>query len=213
MRNRIRKDIIIIGILVILMIAAAMIMPEVHMHSAVEFINSFGILAPIAYILVMFLAIVISPIPSLPLVVLAAGFFGPFLAGVYSIIGAMIGAVVAFFISKKFARDAIKIKYGKIIKKLDKYNENYLVLAVFGTRLIPLFNFDVISYASGLTKIKFWKFATATFFGMIPMTFLFAYSGKVLFEGNAMLSVILSIVLVYLVYISPSILKYIKKFI
>jgi len=213
MKFEIKKHIIVMGIVVAAMIAAAVIMPEVNMHSVGGIINTFGVLAPIAYIIIMFFAIIISPIPSLPLVVLAAGFFGPFLAAIYSIIGAMIGAVAAFFISKVFARDVIQEYYKDTVKKLDKYNENYLALVIFGTRLIPLFNFDVISYASGLTKVRFWKFAAATLFGMIPMTFLFAYSGKVLFAGNAALTVILSIALFYILYKSNSILKYIKKFI
>jgi uncharacterized membrane protein YdjX (TVP38/TMEM64 family) len=48
---------------------------------------------------------------------------------------------------------------------------------VFLTRLSPLFPFNVQNYAYGLTRILFWQYGLASFFGMMPGTFLYVYLG------------------------------------
>lgn len=64
-----------------------------------------------------------------------------------------------------------------------------LRIAILLTRLIPIFSFALISYAAGVTAIHAWRFAVATFAGMLPMTLVFAGLGNT-FKLNPVLTVI-----------------------
>ena len=73
----------------------------------IPFLQSLGVLGPIVYMLIMVLAVVISPIPSLPLDAAAGVVYGPFLGTVYSVAGAEGGALISFFIARSLGREAI----------------------------------------------------------------------------------------------------------
>ncbi len=46
------------------------------------------------------------------------------------------------------------------------------------TRLSPVFPFNMINYGYGLTKVKFWHYALASWVGMLPGTITFVYFGS-----------------------------------
>jgi len=165
-------------------------------------LDSAGALAPILYMLVMAAAIVVSPIPSLPLDIMAGAYFGPWLATLYTSIGALIGANISFLIARFLGRALVErfIKFDKAF--WEACSESILVKIVFISRLIPFISFDVISYGAGLTRMSLWKFSVATFFGMLPMTFLFAYYGSI-FKINSTLTYVLGIVMVALFLLLP----------
>lgn len=172
-----------------------------------QLISSCGVFAPIIYIFIMALAIVISPIPSIPLDILAGVLFGGFIGGLYSVIGALIGSMIAFFISRKYFRKWAKKKFRKEIKVFDNYKDNSLVLFIFLTRLLPVFQFDIISYGAGLTKIKWWKFMVATLFGMTPITFFIAFYGESIIKSNIWINILLTFVMIFLMWYLPKKLK------
>lgn len=165
-------------------------------------LDSVGALAPILYMLVMAAAIVVSPIPSLPLDIMAGAYFGPWLATLYTSIGALIGANISFLIARFLGRALVErlIKFDRVF--WEACSESILVKIVFVSRLIPFISFDVISYGAGLTRMSLWKFSVATFFGMLPMTFLFAYYGSI-FKINSTLTYVLGIAMVAVFLLLP----------
>ncbi len=165
-------------------------------------LDSAGALAPILYMLVMAAAIVVSPIPSLPLDIMAGAYFGPWLGTLYSAVGALIGANISFLIARFLGRALVErfIKFDKAF--WEACSESILVKIVFVSRLIPFISFDVISYGAGLTRMSLWKFSVATFFGMLPMTFLFAYYGSI-FKISSTLTYVLGIVMVAVFLLLP----------
>lgn len=168
-------------VFLILFILGFYYIPNFNLDSIVSFIGSLGVVGPLVLIVIMAAAIVISPIPSIPLTISSGIVFGGFLGGVYSLIGAGFGALFAFLISKKLGRDLMKKYLKKDLDLLDNINDNYLFFFIFIARLLPIFHFDILSYAAGLTRISSWKFMLATILGMIPATFIFSYSGEVIF--------------------------------
>lgn len=169
-------------------------------------ISSFGPVAPIVYICIMALAIIISPIPSLPLDAMAGAMWGPLLGTLYSLIGAEIGAIIAFLIARYIGKDAIERILHKDITFCKQCSENHLTWFILGMRLLPIFQFDIVSYGAGLTNISLKRFAIATFIGMIPATFLFSYFGESIILGSTF-SVILTSVIVAGFFIAPIIIK------
>jgi uncharacterized membrane protein YdjX (TVP38/TMEM64 family) len=167
-----------------------------------EWLASAGIFAPLVYIIIMSLAVVISPIPSLPLDIAAGLFFGPFLGTLYSVIGALSGAVASFLITRLLGRELIERFIGGHINFCANCSDRLLTKIVFLSRLLPVVSFDIVSYGAGLTKMSIKKFAIATFLGMIPLTFVYNYFGSVLVFSKE-LTLVLGIILVVLFFVMP----------
>jgi uncharacterized membrane protein YdjX (TVP38/TMEM64 family) len=136
-----------------------------------------GMAAPLLFILGMATTVVVSPLPSLPLDVAAGAFFGPLLGTLYSVVGALIGAVLSFSIARFLGRDLLEPLLGGHINFCGRCSDRLLTRIVFLSRLIPVVSFDIVSYGAGLTKMSVGKFALATGIGMIPLTFVYNYFG------------------------------------
>jgi uncharacterized membrane protein YdjX (TVP38/TMEM64 family) len=175
----------IFGILILLAIAALYFLWKEHVFdnftvARIEvFLLQFGRFAPLVYIALLAISVVVSQIPNVPLAIAAGMLFGTFYGGLYSIIGGMLGSLACFTIARSLGVAFLKKIFGKIPVFSDQCKETHLGLLIFLSRLIPFFSFDLISYCSGLTNIRARTFLLATLLGMTPMTFLFAHVGKV----------------------------------
>ncbi len=143
-----------------------------------EWLRESGPLAPLLLIGSMACAVLIPPIPSVPLDLAAGAVFGPFYGALYAVIGAEIGAIICFLLARALGRDVLS----KLLKLETVFcqmcTDHQLMGLVFFARLIPIFSFDVVSYGAGLTNISLKTFALATLFGMAPPTFAFTYLGS-----------------------------------
>jgi len=173
-----------------------------------DVIRAAGPIGPALFIIVMAVAIVISPIPSLPLDAAAGLVWGPYKATLYAVVGAEIGAVIAFLIARNIGRTAIENLFHKKIKFLNTGSDMILAWIVFVARLFPFFQFDIVSYGAGITKMKMRHFAVATFFGMIPMTFVFAKFGQGIFMGSTSILVFSGVLIILLFAVPYLISKY-----
>ena len=134
-----------------------------------------GLLASAVYVLLFIVQAVVAPLPA-PAVAVAGGYtFGTFEGFVLTWLGALLGGVGSFALSRKFGR---RFLVGSDrVRRLDRYAEEHGAFMIFLLRLIPLVSFDAISYTAGLSGISFRKFLLATAFGMAPGTFVFVYLG------------------------------------
>ena len=144
----------------------------------IDWLRDAGSLAPLLLIGSMACAVVIPPIPSLPLDLAAGAVFGPFYGALYAIIGAEIGAIGCFLLARALGRDALSKLLRTEATFCQMCSDHQLMGLVFFARLIPVFSFDVVSYGAGLTNISLKTFALATFVGMAPPTFAFTYLGS-----------------------------------
>ena len=136
-----------------------------------------GPFGPILFIGLMATAVVISPIPSLPLDLAAGATFGVFLGTTYAAIGAEIGAVSSFLIGRSLGRAALTKLLRTDISFCEQCSDRHLALFVFLSRLLPIFSFDLVSYGAGLTNLSVRAFAVATLLEMIGPTVLLTYAG------------------------------------
>lgn len=141
-------------------------------------IQSWGWLGVLAYIGILILSVVISPIPSAPLAVAAGMVWGPIWAGIYSVIGGFLGGLLAYFIGHTLGRSAVHALTGKLIYFSKNRGEVYLGWIIFVTRLLPALSFDLVSYGAGITGLSLPIYATATLIGMIPSTFALTFLGS-----------------------------------
>jgi len=170
--------------LMVLLVVVVFLFPKINnlYNDLGGIIESSGNLAPVVYVILMILAILISPIPSSPLTIIGGAVFGPLWGMVYTLIGATIGAVLAFLIARFFLREFIskKLERNKFYNKIKGKKEGNLAKIILITRLMPHVSFDIVSYAVGLTNLNVFTFAIVTILGMIPIVFLLSFFGSLI---------------------------------
>jgi len=148
-------------------------------------IESAGIWGPIVIIGLMTLAIVATPIPSAPIALAAGAVYGHTLGTIYIVLGAELGALAAFAIARVLGRDVVRHWFGDKIDAGWLGSQNALTFTVFISRLLPFISFDIVSYAAGLSRLRFWRFGLATMAGIIPASFVLAHFGNEMVSGSS----------------------------
>ena len=141
-------------------------------------IADLGPLGPLMIVVLLAAAIVLSPIPSAPIALAAGAAFGHEWGTVYVVIGAELGALIAFAIARLVGHEVLRRWFGPRIEMGLLGSQTALMAIVFVSRLLPFISFDLVSYAAGLTALKAWRFALATLAGIIPASFLLAHFGN-----------------------------------
>lgn len=150
-----------------------------------EYVVRLGWFGPAAVVVLMSIAIVLSPIPSAPIAIASGAAYGHLWGAVYVGTGAGIGAVIAFCIARVLGREAMVRWFGDRISVGWLGSQNALMAIVFVTRLLPFLSFDLVSYAAGLTPLTFWRFVVATLLGIAPASFLLAHFGHEFASADA----------------------------
>jgi len=136
-----------------------------------------GIFGPLIVIGLMIFAVVASPIPSAPIALAAGAAYGDIYGTAYIVIGAEIGALIAFGLGRWLGRDVLLKWFGARVDIGLLGSQNALTAVVLFSRLMPFVSFDLVSYAAGLSVLQTWRFALATLTGIIPASFLLAHFG------------------------------------
>lgn len=135
-------------------------------------ITGFGALAPLVFI-AMYGLLVTFGFPAVLCSTVGGLVFGRFYGTFLNLFGASMGASGAFWISRLIARDFIAKKFSGV-KWFDKFSQGierdgfYYMLFV---RFMPIFPFNGVNYASGLTNLRYRHFLLATMIGMLPYDF------------------------------------------
>jgi len=140
-------------------------------------VDGLGRAGPLALIGLMALAIVVSPLPSAPIAMAAGAAYGHYWGTLYVVIGAELGAITAFAIARFTGGETLRRWFGDRLEVGLLGSQNHLTALVFALRLLPFVSFDVVSYAAGLTLLRFWRFALATLAGVTPIAFLLSHFG------------------------------------
>ena len=181
-----------------------------------NYLDSFGNLAPLIFILIYGIATVLF-LPGLILTMMAGVLFGPIFGTIYSIIGATIGATLAFLSARYLATGKIeKMIEGKKLDYIKKSVEEEGWKFIAYTRLVPLFPFNLLNYSYGLTNIKLKDYVLASFIFMLPGTFAYVYLGfagtEVLNNDENLIRTILILIAIFAtIFYIPYYLKKVSK--
>lgn len=163
-----------------------------------EWIEQLGYWGPAGIIGLMILAIVLSPIPSAPIAMVAGAAYGSFWGTVVVVIGAEAGALIAFAIARSLGYDVIHRwrRVRPVLEWLGKdRSQGALMFVIFTSRLVPFISFDAVSYAAGLTPLAFWRFLVATLAGVIPTAYLItAFGGLLMASESGVVTMLLILV-------------------
>jgi uncharacterized membrane protein YdjX (TVP38/TMEM64 family) len=117
---------------------------------------------------------------------LAAGLaFGTVWGSVYSILGADMGALVAFgagrFLGKGFVNSMLSGRFGET---LDKIARNGFQIILY-LRVFPIIPYNALNLLAGASPISFKDYFWASMIGMVPGTILFAFLGNELWHPTS----------------------------
>ena len=176
-RTRLGIPAVMVGLCLAILVFAS---PDqfVSLADPVALSQVFGRIGPLAVIVLLALAVVVSPIPSGPIAMAAGAVYGTVEGGALTAIGALLGAVIAFGLSRNFGFRPIAAMETPLARWITRPRpQGGLALAVLASRLIPFISFDAVSYLAGLTAIKTQNFILATAIGVLPASFAFAAMG------------------------------------
>jgi uncharacterized membrane protein YdjX (TVP38/TMEM64 family) len=150
-----------------------------------RWVDSLGAWGPIAFVAGYVVACV-AFIPGLLLTLAAGAMFG-WIGVVYVFVGAGLGASAAFLIARYVARSAVERRlegnprFAAIDRAIARDGRKIVTLL----RLSPVFPFNLLNYALGLTQVRFRDYVIAMV-GILPGTLLYVYAGKLLGDVAAL---------------------------
>lgn len=152
--------------------------PQTILLNALQWIDSLGTVGAIAFIALY----IIATVAFLPgsILTLGAGFvFGVVWGSVYVFVGATLGATAAFLVGRYLARGwvARKIIDNKNFAAIDRAVGKEGLKIVLLTRLSPIFPFNLLNYAFGITGVSLKDYFIGSV-GMIPGTIMYVYLGS-----------------------------------
>lgn len=147
--------------------------------------------------------------------VLSAGvIWGWKLGGLYSLVAGTIGAAASFFVAR-YVGSGMLARFGVAGEKVRRQVDHAGFKSLLIMRLVPVFPFALLNYGSGVAGVKFGDFILATFLGLAPSAFVFAWSADALVNGtltreDAFKRILLVGVLLAILVLVPTIIRKIR---
>ena len=172
---------VLLGITAVsLLFAAKHFGAHARLMDALSAVQDLGPWAPLAFIAIYVLATILF-LPGSVLTLGSGLLFGVVLGSVYVSIASTLGATAAFLVGRYAARDWVagKIEKNPKFKAIDEAVAAQGWKIVGLTRLSPVFPFNMLNYAFGLTQVRLRDYFFASWIGMMPGTVLYVYLGSV----------------------------------
>ena len=152
--------------------------PQELLRSALKWVESLGYIGGLVFMLI-YIVSTVAFIPGSILTLGAGVLFGVVLGSVYVFVGAALGAIAAFLVGRYLARDWIgkKIEGNQKFAAIDRAVAHAGFKIVLLTRLSPIFPFNLLNYAFGITGVTLKDYALASV-GMFPATVMYVYIGS-----------------------------------
>jgi uncharacterized membrane protein YdjX (TVP38/TMEM64 family)/rhodanese-related sulfurtransferase len=139
-------------------------------------VSGAGAAGPLLFI-GLYAAATVLFLPGSVLTLAGGALFGPLWGTLYNLTGATLGAGLAFLVARYLASDWVQNRLGGRAGRLLQGVEAEGWRFVAFTRLVPLFPFNLLNYALGLTRIPFLHYLAATLVFMLPGALAYTYLG------------------------------------
>jgi uncharacterized membrane protein YdjX (TVP38/TMEM64 family) len=152
--------------------------PQAWLLSTLQWIDGLGLAGGLVFMIIYIVATV-AFLPGAILTLGAGVIFGVVMGSVYVFVGATLGAIAAFLVGRYLARDWVsqKIAGNQNFAAIDQAVAHEGLKIVILTRLSPIFPFNLLNYAFGVTGVTLRDYALGSI-GMIPGTILYVYIGS-----------------------------------
>ena len=145
-----------------------------------------GWAGPLLFMLLYALATVLF-FPGSVLTLAGGALFGPLWGTLYNLSGATLGGALAFLLARYLAGSWVEAKTAGRLSQLREGIDKEGWRFVAFVRLVPLFPFNLLNYALGLTRIPFIPYVAASWLFMLPGALAYTwlgYAGREAVSGN-----------------------------
>lgn len=171
---------ILISLLVIVVIVVVVFLPvKDYLLAVLQWVEQLGPAGPVVAGAI-WVPVCLLLVPGSIITLGTGALFGVVTGTIVVSIGSTIGACVSFLVGRFFARQWVEKKVAGNAKfaAIDEAVGTQGFKIVFLTRLSPVFPFNLLNYAYGLTQVRFWHYALASWVGMLPGTLMYVYLGS-----------------------------------
>ena len=171
-----RRRIILLLIITSGIVTALVFRNQLSVEQLTGWVRQLGWLAPLVFIACYAIATVFF-LPGLLFTLAGGVLFGPLYGTLYNLVGATIGATLAFLTARYIAYDWVTQRTGNRLQQLVKGVEEEGWRFVAFVRLVPLFPFNLLNYALGLTRLRLSHYIITSFIFMAPGGAAYTYLG------------------------------------
>lgn len=173
---------LVAALIAIVIVAAKYFNVQVLIRTALMWIDNLGTWKPIAFIIIYNLATVLF-VPGSIVTMGGGAVFGVFWGSIYVFIASTLGAISAFMIGRYLSRDWVtkQLESHPKFKAIDEAVAKEGFKIVFLTRLSPVFPFNLLNYAFGVTQVSLKDYFLGSF-GMIPGSVMYVHFGSLASE-------------------------------
>jgi len=181
---------LLFGIVIVVLFVSAFVLPVADWAEAAFAWIDQNRTVSWAVFIVLYITSTVLLLPG-SLLTLGSGFlFGLGYGFLIVSFSSVVGASLAFLIGRFFAREWVSSRLSSLPRfaALDTAISDRGALIVLLTRLSPVFPFNLLNYALGLTAVKFWTFVGVSWIGMMPGTVLYVYLGSIASDLTSLLA-------------------------
>ena len=182
--SKFQKILLAISFVAIFYLILALALQTIGLDNAQLLVKKTGVWAPIVFVALCAASLIIAPLSGSSLFVVGGTLFGKHNAFLLSYIASIIGCSANFWISRKLGRKVAQRLIGKAnLEELDKFtNKLKSSRSILYMILIMPLSQDIVSYAIGLTKIKYTYFLIALIVSSTIVISGYVYIGSSLLE-------------------------------
>jgi uncharacterized membrane protein YdjX (TVP38/TMEM64 family) len=148
------------------------------------FLEATGPYAPVVFVGVQALQVIVAPIPGQILAGVGGYLFGRVPGTVYSMTGVVIGSYVVFVLARRYGRSAVlRLLDEDLVTRFERFGEKNGRLTLFAFFLLPTFPDDALCALAGLWPIGTRTFLVLLVVGRAPSFLLAAHAGTSLESG------------------------------
>jgi uncharacterized membrane protein YdjX (TVP38/TMEM64 family) len=127
----------------------------------------------------IYLLLIIMSLPIATFMTIAGGMlFGTFYGILYSLIGGVLGSLIAFFGIRYFVGDWLQHRYHDQLRVMNEQMHRYGSVYLLVLHFIIVIPFTFINLLAGLTDVSWWTFTWTTVVGMLPISIVYALAGQ-----------------------------------
>jgi len=169
----------------------------VDKHFLKQTLREWGLLAPVIFIALQALQVIIAPIPGEVTGILGGFLFGEWVGLLYSTIGLTLGSVAAFGVGRWLGAHYVRTLVSQETwDKMGFIVEAEGAILCFIIYLIPGLPKDMVCYLFGISPMPLWVFALVSTLGRIPGTWVLSAQGAHTAAGNYLQVILLTTIVV-----------------
>ena len=171
-----RRRVILLLLVASGIVIAILLRDQISVESLAARVSALGWYAPLVFIACYAVATVFF-MPGILFTLAGGALFGPVYGTLYNLVGATLGATLAFLAARYIAYDWVAERTGNRLRQLVEGVEEEGWRFVAFARLVPLFPFNLLNYALGLTRLRLSHYVITSFVFLAPGGAAYTYLG------------------------------------